>query len=136
MKLVASFSKVEEAYILKGNLQGSGITAYVVDEHIVQQDWFLSNAVGGVKVQVADEDFPAAKEMYLDLYGEEITAARKANKRKHKFSRYLKIGGATFIIFTLFAIVRQGLPDPVGVLVLPSLIVGLSVAALCALLDL
>src|SRR3954464_41348 len=43
-------------------LEAAGIPAFVQDEHIVQMDWLYSNAIGGVRVQIADEDIPAAQE--------------------------------------------------------------------------
>lgn len=62
MKTVASFSKPEEAHLFRTRLEAAGIPAYVQDEHLVQMDWFYSNVVGGVRVQIADEDVDAARE--------------------------------------------------------------------------
>jgi hypothetical protein len=59
---VATFSKPEEAHLLRTRLEAAGIPAFVQDEHIVQMDWLYSNAIGGVRVQIADEDVPAAQE--------------------------------------------------------------------------
>ncbi len=60
MKTVTAFSKPIEAHMLIARLGGSGVTAFIRDEHIVTLDWFASNAVGGVKVDVADEDYEQA----------------------------------------------------------------------------
>lgn len=60
MKTVASFSKPMDAHMLRAKLEGSGIAAYVRDEHMVTLDWLASNAIGGVKVDVADEDYERA----------------------------------------------------------------------------
>ena len=62
MKTIATFSKPEEAHLFRTRLEAVGIPAYVQDEHFVQMDWFYSNAIGGVRVQIADEDVDAAKE--------------------------------------------------------------------------
>ena len=43
-------------------LGAAGIPAFVQDEHLVQMDWFYSNAIGGIRVQIADEDVRAAQE--------------------------------------------------------------------------
>jgi hypothetical protein len=59
---LATFSKPEEAHLLRTRLEAAGIPAFVQDEHIVQMDWLYSNAIGGVRVQIADEDVPAAQE--------------------------------------------------------------------------
>jgi hypothetical protein len=36
------------------------ITAYIRDENLITLDWLYSNAVGGVKVDVSDEDYEPA----------------------------------------------------------------------------
>ena len=62
MTTIATFSKPEEAHLFRMHLEAAGIPAFVQDEHLVQMDWFYSNAIGGVRVQIADEDVPAAQE--------------------------------------------------------------------------
>ena len=62
MITVATFSKPEEAHLFRMRLEAAGIPAFVQDESLVQLDWFLSNAVGGVRVQIADGDVEAARE--------------------------------------------------------------------------
>jgi hypothetical protein len=63
MKTIASFSAPIEAHMLISRLEGNGIHAYIRDEHMVTLDWLASNAIGGVKVDVADEDFERAQEL-------------------------------------------------------------------------
>lgn len=63
MKTIGSFSAPIEAHMLVSRLEGNGIRAYVRDEHMVTLDWLASNAIGGVKVDVADEDFERAREL-------------------------------------------------------------------------
>jgi hypothetical protein len=62
VKTVATFSKPEEAHLFRTRLEAAGIPAYVQDEHFIQMNWLYSNAVGGVRVQIADEDLDAARE--------------------------------------------------------------------------
>ena len=62
MKTIATFSKPEEAHLFRTRLEAAGIPAYVQDEHFIQMDWLYSNAIGGVRVQIADEDVEAARE--------------------------------------------------------------------------
>jgi hypothetical protein len=64
MKTLASFNLPMDAYLLRARLEGSGITAYVRDENLVTLDWLYSNAVGGVKVDVMDEDYERALEIF------------------------------------------------------------------------
>jgi hypothetical protein len=63
VRTIGTFSKVEDAHLLRMRLEAGGIEAFLQDENIVQMDWMLSNAYGGVRVQVADADVEAA----LDL---------------------------------------------------------------------
>jgi hypothetical protein len=60
MKTVAAFNKPFEAHMLVARLESSGIAAFTRDEHMVTLDWLASNAIGGVKVDVADEDYEKA----------------------------------------------------------------------------
>jgi len=62
VQTIATFSKPEDAHLLRMRLNAGGIEAFVQDENMVQMDWLLSNAVGGVRVQVADEDAKAARD--------------------------------------------------------------------------
>lgn len=63
MKTIATFSKAEEAHLLRMRLEAGGIPAYLLDENIVQVNWLYSNAIGGVRVQVAEEDVAKALEL-------------------------------------------------------------------------
>lgn len=60
MKTLASFSLPMDAYLLRARLESSGITSYIRDENLITLDWLYSNAVGGVKVDVMDEDYEEA----------------------------------------------------------------------------
>ena len=63
MITVGTFSKPEEAHLLRVRLEAGGVKAFVEDEYMVQMDWLYSNAIGGVRVQVAEEDVEAAKQI-------------------------------------------------------------------------
>jgi hypothetical protein len=63
VKTIAAFSKPMDAHLLIARLEGSGIKAYARDENMVTLDWLASNAIGGVKVDVADEDYTKALEV-------------------------------------------------------------------------
>jgi hypothetical protein len=63
MKNLAAFSKPIDAHLLIARLEGSGIAAFARDENMVTLDWLASNAIGGVKVDVADEDYEKAVEI-------------------------------------------------------------------------
>lgn len=63
MITVATFQSVDEAHLARMRLEGSGIDAVVADENMVQTFWFYSNAIGGVRMQVREEDHAAAIEV-------------------------------------------------------------------------
>lgn len=53
---VATFDMLHKAELAKAALEDAGIRAEVNDAEVVSMDWLLLNAVGGVKVQVAEAD--------------------------------------------------------------------------------
>ena len=63
MRTLATFNKPIDAHMLIARLQGSGVAAFARDEHMISLDWLASNAIGGVKVDVADEDYERAREI-------------------------------------------------------------------------
>ncbi len=60
---IASFSFIHEAELARSSLESEGIPAFVADANIVGINWLLSNAVGGVKLQVRRCDLDLAKEI-------------------------------------------------------------------------
>ncbi|GAB6262428.1 putative signal transducing protein [Photobacterium sp. R1] len=54
MIVVARFSFPHEAHIAKASLDSAGIESYIVDEHTVNTQWLYSNAIGGVRLMVAE----------------------------------------------------------------------------------
>lgn len=63
MITVATFSKPEEAHLLRLRLGAGGVDAYVQDENMIQMNWLYSDAIGGVRVQIAEDDLEAAREI-------------------------------------------------------------------------
>lgn len=60
---VGSFSKPEEAHLLRMRLEAGGVPAYMQNESMIQMDWLYSNLLGGVQVQIAEEDVERAREI-------------------------------------------------------------------------
>ena len=71
MKTIATFSTPEEAHLFRMRLEAVEIPAFVFDENIVQLDWLYSNAIGGVRVQVNEEDMADAKGFVMADKGEQ-----------------------------------------------------------------
>ncbi|MGJ3243519.1 MAG: DUF2007 domain-containing protein [Opitutales bacterium] len=63
MKLIKAYSKPEEAYLAASLLEGNGITVNVRDADTVGNYWMYSNAIGGVKIEVPEEDEIKAQEI-------------------------------------------------------------------------
>lgn len=49
------FTNPVEAHLAKGRLEAEGIPAWIAHEHHIWANWSLSQALGGVKVQVQAE---------------------------------------------------------------------------------
>jgi len=63
---LASFEYAADVQILKGKLESEGIRVFLRDENTLNSDPLISNAIGGVKLQVYTSD----KERALGIYNE------------------------------------------------------------------
>jgi hypothetical protein len=63
LETIARFASVPEAHLAKNRLAEEGIPAFLADELTINVAWQLSNALGGVKLQVRPED----KELALEI---------------------------------------------------------------------
>jgi hypothetical protein len=57
---VRKFRDLPEALLAKGSIESAGIEAVLTDDNIVRLDWFWSNLMGGIKLNVDREDAEAA----------------------------------------------------------------------------
>jgi hypothetical protein len=57
------FRDLPEALLAKGSLESAGIEAYLVDDNMIRMDWFISNLLGGIKLNVRLEDAEEANEI-------------------------------------------------------------------------
>ena len=46
------FRDLPEALLAKGSLESAGIQVYLVDDNMIRMDWFISNLLGGIKLNV------------------------------------------------------------------------------------
>jgi hypothetical protein len=60
---IRKFRDLPEALLAKTRLESAGIESFVTNENIVRLDWFLSNLVGGIDLQVKPKDVEAAQEI-------------------------------------------------------------------------
>lgn len=63
MPVIASYTQMEQAHLAVSKLEGSGVQAWLRDEATANLYWLYSNAIGGVKVEVAEEDVERAREV-------------------------------------------------------------------------
>ncbi|WP_276502363.1 putative signal transducing protein [Terrimonas pollutisoli] len=61
--LLYSFDNYIPAYIALGRLKEECINCYLQDEYSVTIDPFLSNAIGGIKLMVAEAQLERAREI-------------------------------------------------------------------------
>lgn len=58
-----TFTLPHEAYPVKALLESQGIEVFIRDEITAQVNNFISNAIGGVKLDVREEDYKQAMEV-------------------------------------------------------------------------
>lgn len=64
---IGRYSTVHEALIVKGTLESHDLEVQLLDAETVGVDWLLSNAIGGVRVQVKE----ARRAVALEILGEQ-----------------------------------------------------------------
>jgi hypothetical protein len=57
---IRKFRDLPEALLAKGSLDSAGIDAVLTDENVVRLDWFWSNLMGGIKLNVDPENVEVA----------------------------------------------------------------------------
>ena len=65
--IIAKTSNVSEAHLIQNALAQHDIEVYLKDEYSIQALPSMSNAIGGVKVIVRDEDYEKAEEVLTML---------------------------------------------------------------------
>jgi hypothetical protein len=61
--MVRRFRDLPEAILARGSLESSGVECMLEDDNMVRLDWFISNAIGGVRLVVKPEDLEIANEI-------------------------------------------------------------------------
>ncbi|WP_425617042.1 DUF2007 domain-containing protein [Anatilimnocola sp. NA78] len=56
------YQNAMQAHLVKNQLEAAGIRCVLADEYATTMVWHLTNAIGGIKLQVAEEDFERAAE--------------------------------------------------------------------------
>ena len=92
---LGAFAYPADVQIIKGKLESEGISVFLKDEKTLLSDPLISDAIGGVKLQVYSKDKERALEIYnevrnyaMDNEGNPITCPNcKAQKSEVFYSR-------------------------------------------------
>jgi Putative prokaryotic signal transducing protein len=60
---IRKFRDLPEALLAKGSLESAGIECFLADENLVRLDWFISNFIGGIKLNVHPADEANARKL-------------------------------------------------------------------------
>lgn len=83
---VATFGQAHELAVVRARLEWEGIPCHLKDEFTVQAHPFYSNAIGGIKLQVASEDVDRALEILVEagvLHFEKAGPAHPSGEEEH-----------------------------------------------------
>jgi hypothetical protein len=76
---IATFHATFEAELAKTRLEDAGIPAFLTNEQLVNVNWLLSNATGGVRLFVpAEREAEARALLATEVSEEEVAAAEQA----------------------------------------------------------
>lgn len=103
---LASFEYVADVQIVKGKLESEGIPVFLRDENTLNSDPLISNAIGGVKLQVYSKDKERAIAIYnsirtyaLDNNGKPIVCP---NCKAQRSEPYYDSKGIFYKLFPFF----------------------------------
>ena len=77
-----TYTYTTEAYVLVAKLEAEGISCHITNENLLSTQQFLSNAVGGLDVQVPEKDFEQAKEILKNMQAASAPPESLANYKK------------------------------------------------------
>jgi hypothetical protein len=60
---IQQFRDLPEALLAKGSLESAGIECFLADDNLVRLDWFISNFIGGIKLNVRTADAANARKI-------------------------------------------------------------------------
>lgn len=72
------FNTAIEAHIVKNALEGEGVACQIFDENIVTLNPLLNFAVGGIRLQVFEEDFQKAQSLLNEIEEKPFTNNQEA----------------------------------------------------------
>ncbi|GHA45115.1 hypothetical protein GCM10007103_27900 [Salinimicrobium marinum] len=104
---IAIFQYSSEALIVKGRFEAEGIETFLRDQHTIDTDPLVSNAIGGVKLNIRREDEAKALEVLesinrysLDDTGVAITCPKCGSKKVDLQSNVKDVKSLMFFMFS------------------------------------
>lgn len=67
------FRDLPEALLAKSKLESEGITAFLVNDEMIRMDWFWSNLIGGIWLQVPEPEAARALELLQEPIPDSLT---------------------------------------------------------------
>lgn len=103
---IATFVFPSDMFVARSKLESEGIECRVLDELTVQSYNFISQAVGGIKLQVESGDIPRANSILLE--GEFITSTEdKPTYLEKKLKSPKGIKGLKLMVYILLALIAM-----------------------------
>lgn len=107
---IAVFQYSAEAQIIKGRLESEGIETFLADNHTIDTDPLVSNAIGGVKLNVLSQNKAEAlvildslSKYSLDDEGKEIVCPRCKSQKVELLSNVKDVRSLLFFMFSFLA---------------------------------
>jgi Putative prokaryotic signal transducing protein len=63
VKTIATYNSVDEAFLARSRLEGDGVKSFIPDEFASTGSWGGPQTIGGVRLQVEDEDYDQASKV-------------------------------------------------------------------------
>ena len=111
---IAVFQYSSEAQIIKSRLEAEGIEVFLNDQFTIDTDPLVSNAIGGIKLKVWQEDEAKAREVLksiseysLDDDGQKMECPVCGSSKVELFSN---VRGFKSMFFFLFSFITTALP--------------------------
>jgi len=77
MVTVRTCAFLPDAQMIRSYLEGSDIRVVLPDEFTIQTNWLWSNAMGGIRVQVSEEDETRARDLLKNFDQTEAEAKKQ-----------------------------------------------------------
>lgn len=103
---LGAFEYAADVQVIKGKLESEGVPVFLRDENTLNSDPLISNAIGGVKLQVYTKDKERAIEIYNEIRAYAVDDRDKPiicpNCKAQKSESYYERNGIFYKLFPFF----------------------------------